>query len=230
MKRKDGKPKASSGPRRIDWSGHRFGQVTMLKCVSVKFGHVRWLMRCDCGKEFVGEVKRQRKSCGCLNTAAIVAASRRHGMAHTPTYRAWDAMKRRCHNPDHKSYPLYGGRGITVCERWHRFDEFFADMGKVPEGMSIERIDNDGNYEPSNCKWATVAEQSRNRRTNVRVSVLGQMLCLSDAARIVGVCPSTISRRLEKGWSEHDAVFAPSVRGNGNPYAKIYKQRAKESC
>ncbi len=89
---------------------------------------------------------------------------RTHGMTNTPAHVSWRSMLTRCRNQNHDSYPDYGGRGITVCERWLRFENFYADMGERPEGTSLDRIDRDGNYEASNCRWATLAEQQRNKR------------------------------------------------------------------
>jgi hypothetical protein len=125
-------------------------------------------------------------------------------------------MKERCHNPTCHAYPLYGGRGITVCERWRNsFDAFLEDMGERPAGMSIDRIDNNKGYEPSNCRWATVIDQSNNRSTNRFLTIDGVSKTVTEWSRYVGKSNAVITERLKRGWSERDAVFEPLKNGKG---------------
>jgi hypothetical protein len=122
--------------------------------------------------------------------------------SRTPEYKAWISMIERCEKPTCPCYHHYGGRGITVCERWHSFDLFLKDMGARPSrGHSIERLNNNGNYEPSNCKWATAKEQSRNRRSNSLLTLNGETKCITDWAITLEIPPTTIWSRLAHGWS-----------------------------
>lgn len=125
----------------------------------------------------------------------------------------WNAMLRRCTNETASDYPRYGGRGITVCERWRNFHSFYADMGERPEGCSLDRIDNDGNYEPGNCRWATWIEQANNKRTNRVVTYRERQMSVADAARLAGagVSRESAHSRLKRGWSVEDAVETPHL-------------------
>jgi hypothetical protein len=120
----------------------------------------------------------------------------------SPTYRSWNKMTDRCRNPNSNTFEHYGGRGITVCERWLLFDNFLADMGERPDGTTLDRIDPDGGYEPSNCRWATQRMQSANKRTAVWVIYKGERICLEHLAQKLGMAAPTLRRRIEAGWPE----------------------------
>lgn len=135
---------------------------------------------------------------------------RTHGMSQTRTYAAWANMLRRCYNPKHDRYDRYGGRGISVCNRWRKFAEFFADMGECPEGFSIERQQVDGNYEPTNCIWLPLTKQSANRRTVIRVLFEGREYCLAELARLHGLSPRVAQQRVKRlKWSPLRAGTEP---------------------
>ncbi|MCK5604189.1 hypothetical protein KAR91_20040 [Candidatus Pacearchaeota archaeon] len=164
-----------------DITGQKFGKWIVIEYAGKK----KWLCRCECGEEYEvmgpdlrnGGSKQCRKCTSKIASAAATHASvvngnsqethghTKHGQ-RTPTYATWTSMKKRCYQSSNASYKRYGGRGITVCDRWRKsFEDFLADMGERPAGMTIDRRDNDGNYEPSNCRWATSSEQRRNQRT-----------------------------------------------------------------
>lgn len=175
--------------------------------------------RCDCGNERIIRLYSLKigdtQSCGCLQRERISERARkgnvRHGNARgnkrTPEYCAWVAARHRCSNPKDKRYEHYGGRGITVCDRWNSFENFLADMGPRPEGTSIERKDNDGNYEPGNCIWADIATQARNKRNNRYYDFRGQRMIVADIARAVGINVRNLRRRLDNlNWPLERAI------------------------
>jgi len=154
--------------KHLDLTGRRFG---MLICQSVSPDKIRgskaWICLCDCGKEVVLQTQflfRGQLSCGCILKQGRPKHNHAHVGMFSATYWSWTAMRARCFYAGHRSFPIYGGRGITVCERWKDFKNFLADMGERPKERTLDRIDPDGNYEPSNCRWASPLTQFHNRR------------------------------------------------------------------
>lgn len=142
--------------------------------------------------------------------------TRKHGLSQTPEYRAWQTMLQRCHNPEHRAYPRYGGRGITVCDRWRdSLEAFVADMGPRPSPQhELDRRDNDAGYSPENCRWVTRTVNSRNRRSNVMLTHDGETLCLAEWCDRLGLPTSTVTKRIAAGWSHAAALTTPvQVRG-----------------
>lgn len=128
-------------------------------------------------------------------------ANTTHGSTPRLVYLAWTEMKRRCRDPRRREYPRYGGRGIAICARWESFTAFRDDMGPRPDGASLDRIDNEGNYEPSNCRWAVPIVQANNRRNNIRLSFCGESLTLAEWSRRTGIPYGALHRRVRKHWS-----------------------------
>lgn len=135
---------------------------------------------------------------------------------HTPTFRIWVDMRRRCLNPSRVAYPDYGGRGIKVCDRWLKFENFLEDMGERPEGLTLERKDNDGPYSKDNCRWATPLEQCQNRRNTVLLSYEGKTQSMAAWAREVGLKRGTLFWRLKQGWPVEQALAVESGPGGCN--------------
>lgn len=197
-----------------DMTGRRFGRLVIIGFAGGCTDRFRWYCQCDCGNVSVvtksNLVSGHTTSCGCYHKERKLAASTRHGKSHTKVHNAWNAMLDRCTNANYEGYPLYGGRGIAVCERWRVFENFFADMGEPPSPQhSLDRIDVNGNYEPSNCRWATAKEQSRNRRSNVIVTYQGVTSCLLEHCERLALNYHVVSRCLRKGWPLDLAITAP---------------------
>lgn len=202
-----------------DLSGQRFGRWTVLRREPRKAANSYWLCHCDCGTERVicrvELVKGDSVSCGC-HMEGVPHPNLRHGQSSTPEYWTWQRIRDRCYNPACHKFPQYGGRGITVCDRWHIFENFLSDMGKRPTGKtSIGRIDNDGNYEPSNCQWESHLEQSKNKTTSVLLTYKGETMNVVDWSRRLGVNIDLIASRLRKGMTPEECFETP-IRGHGN--------------
>jgi hypothetical protein len=171
-----------------------------------------WLCRCDCGRENVALGERLRRgattSCGCYKLDIFKDRITRHGMRKHPAYNTWRGMRERCGNPRNKTWLDYGGRGITVCERWRNsFEAFWEDMGPTwADGLSIDRIDANGNYEPLNCRWASRQQQSRNQRSNRLIETPWGVVSVAEAAERSGVSYKVICSRVKKGWPT-DKIF-----------------------
>lgn len=159
----------------LELIGKKFGRWTVIRRVeNSKKGRTCWFCECECGttSKVLGTtlVSEDSKSCGCLGKEKITNRNFKHGHATrkftTRTYQIWCAMYERCTTPAQNNYKWYGGRGISVCKRWDIFENFLSDMGEAPEGLTIDRKNNDGNYELDNCRWATYVEQARNRSDN----------------------------------------------------------------
>lgn len=194
----------------VDISGQRFGRLVVTeRAANLSPRNTRWLCRCDCGKDVIvqgGTLKGgKQQSCGCYHRDAIT----KHGMEGSRTYRVWVSMRSRCTDKNSKPYANYGGRGISVCESWGTFESFYADMGDAPDGMSIDRIDNSKGYHPGNCRWASMEEQSNNRRTNRILSFQGRNQSLTQWAREVGISPISLKSRISLGWDVEKALTTP---------------------
>jgi hypothetical protein len=208
--------------RRIDpmeYIGERFGYWLIKEHKGLdKHGHHIYLCHCDCGNEKIvalGNLKTGKSTnCGCekLKNQMGNTWSKKHGMSFSREYRSWESMLNRCEKPTDREYPMWGGRGIKVCERWHDFNNFYADMGKRPPNATLDRIDNNGNYEPSNCRWATAKTQANNRRSNTLITFNGKTQTLQQWADETGIYENTISMRINHyGWSIEKALTTPSM-------------------
>lgn len=195
--------------------GSRFGRLIVIGRDQDARRRIKFICKCDCGA--TGSFQGTRlsmgvtKSCGCLK----FDARKTHGHAShgrlSPTYTSWSKMTERCTNPKQIGYVNYGGRGITVCSRWlQSFENFLADMGERPKGTTIDRYpNNDGNYEPGNCRWATKAEQTKSRRDSHLLTLGGRTMNVSEWSRHTGIPTATLHNRLRNKWPVDKALSAP---------------------
>lgn len=190
---------------RKDITGQRFGRLVVIAFVDVATNkQSRWLCECDCGTRKVirstSLMKGNTSSCGCLREELRGKPSVTHGQSRTETYNIWSGMLSRCFNQNATKYPDYGGRGITVCDRWRKFENFLEDMGERPEGKSLDRYpDNDGDYEPGNCRWASLLQQANNKRSNIILTNDGKTMTLGQWSRHLGIPMKLLRSRYYKG-------------------------------
>lgn len=217
--------------RKMDIVGQKFGRLTALEPAPKK----KWLCRCECGRTVLvvraSLLKGGTRSCGCLRREVAARGMgprmRRHGLSHLPECGIWRGMLDRCYNPRSRYFANYGGRGIEVCDRWRNdVAAFITDMGPRPsDAHSIDRIDNDGNYCPDNCRWATRIDQANNSRWNHVVTFRGETKTLAQWGRELALDPDVISERLVRGWSIERALT--SKKGSRRQDARLLSLRGE---
>lgn len=190
--------------------GKKINRLTVIGVAPRWRWRIRWQCQCECGNLSVvtsqNLLSGKAKSCGCYSNEATGNRFRKHGKRWSVEYQMWCNMIQRCTNPRDTEYHNYGGRGISVCESWHKFENFYADMGDAPKGLTIDRKDTNGNYEKDNCRWATALEQARNTRRNRMITHNGRTQALSAWVEETGLSGGCIVHRLQRGWTVAEAL------------------------
>lgn len=198
-----------------DITGQIYGKLTVIEpAYKGKDGAQKWRCKCECGNETVVDGRNlrsgQTKSCGCLKSVSHTVV---HGMTNSREWRSWMRMRARCLNSNSKDYERYGGRGIKICRQWENdFARFYDDMGKCPNGFTLDRIDVNGDYTPDNCRWADTITQNNNKRNNVYLELYGKRKTITQWAKHIGIAGSTLKGRLDRGWSLKKALTTPATR------------------
>ena len=208
--------------KQLNLTGERFGKLVAIKTIGKnKNGAYLWQCKCDCGNEIIANVGNLKnghtKSCGCLRVDRCKTNFTKHGLEHTRLYGIWSDMRLRCYDEKNIAYHRYGGRGITICDEWKNDVKAFYDWATAngyKDSLTIDRIDNDGNYCPENCRWATVKEQASNRRSNILVTHNGKTQTMKKWANEVGTPYKVVWARMQKlGWSAERALTEPVKKG-----------------
>jgi hypothetical protein len=200
-----------------DLTGQKFTRLTVLGLHETRAKKSYWHCVCECGNNLITRsdalTSGRARSCGCLHkeSASNVCKARNttHGKSRSRTYNIWCGIITRCTNQNTRYFKHYGGRGISICERWLTFENFLSDMGECPSGLSIDRINVNGNYEPSNCRWADTKTQQRNTRKNRLLTHNNQTHCVSEWAEICGINQRVIKDRIRLGWDAKTALETP---------------------
>lgn len=219
--------------RHHDLAGRRFGKLAVIGPGVCESGHAGWSCQCDCGVVKVvrtnGLTSGKNTSCGCSRPRAQIGSAihTTHGRCRTAEYRSYWSMLARCLNSKDKNYADYGGRGISICQRWREsFENFFADMGQRPAGTTLGRIKNDGNYEPGNCRWETGSQQARNKRNSRLLTAFGETkgmpFWLEDPRCKVG--HKVLDARLRAGWKTEAAISTPKLNVRRFSWERIESQ------
>lgn len=201
--------------RSADLTGKRFGRWLVQCRVASPHGRpgAFYQCLCDCGTARVvvgySMTYGDSTSCGCYLREMVGKMFTKHGKTNSPEWKTWAAMIARCTQPSMETYQFYGGKGISVCERWKEFANFLADMGSKPKGLSLDRIDSAGNYEPGNCKWSTAAEQAINKSNNIWVEIDGRKQVMTHWAKELGIKRTTVIMRIKRGWDPVRALTEP---------------------
>lgn len=204
------------GRKRIDLTGKRFGKLTVISFNSMRGTRSYWNCVCDCGNEKIASSDHLKKgdivSCGCVQKSTLPPVNKKHGMSNTRLYTIWSLMKYRCYNPSRKEYPRYGGRGIKVCDEWMEFEPFMrwaVDNG-YSEDLTLDRINNDGDYTPSNCRWVSRKVQSLNKSTNRYITYNGQTKTITQWATDNNMPYYVLRKRIDiLNWDFKRAISEP---------------------
>lgn len=213
--------------KRSNLKGKKFGRLKVDKMIYIKNGHIYWKCKCDCGNDCIVKgyslKSGNTKSCGCLQKENASKAKYKHRMSKTKLYKRWEDIKKRCYNKNSYNYKNYGGRGIKMCDEWlNDFMNFYswAMENGYEEKLSIDRINNNGDYEPNNCRWVDIKTQCNNRRSNHLITYKGKTQNVSQWCEELNVSRSMVEFRLRKGLSLDEVFTKPSRTHKKN---KLYK-------